>query len=60
MGSDNRAHYRPVQVGRDLGTDVEILTGLTGTERLITNPADTLTEGQAVRVQSEKPREKKD
>ena len=60
VGSDNRAHYRPVQVGRDLGTDVEILTGLTGTERLITNPADTLTEGQAVRVQSEKPGEKKD
>jgi hypothetical protein len=42
-----------------LGTEIEIITGLRGSERLITNPADTLTEGQAVRVQSETPKEKK-
>ena len=56
---DGRAHFVPVQVGRDLGTEIEIITGLRGSERLITNPADTLTEGQAVRVQSETPKEKK-
>jgi RND family efflux transporter MFP subunit len=59
VSEDGRAHFVPVQVGRDLGTDVEIVAGLKGTERLITNPADTLTEGQALRVQSDTPKEKK-
>jgi RND family efflux transporter MFP subunit len=59
VGADDRAHYVPVQVGRDLGTEVEIMTGLTGAERLVTNPADTLTEGQAVRIESGAPKEKK-
>jgi RND family efflux transporter MFP subunit len=59
VGSDGRAHYKPVQVGRDFGADVEILTGITGSERLITNPPDTLTEGQAVRIPSAEPKEKK-
>ena len=59
VGADGRAHYMPVQVGRDMGTEVEILTGLTGSEQVITNPADTLTEGQAVRIESGAPKEKK-
>jgi RND family efflux transporter MFP subunit len=59
VSEDGRAHFVPVQVGRDLGTEVEIVTGLKGSERLITNPADTLNEGQALRVQSETPKEKK-
>ena len=50
--SDDHAHYLDVQVGRDLGSEVEILNGLTGSERLISNPADTLVEGQPVRIQS--------
>jgi RND family efflux transporter MFP subunit len=58
VGSDDRAHYAPVQLGRDLGTEVEIVTGLTGKERLVMNPADTLTEGQQVQVQSNAAKEK--
>jgi RND family efflux transporter MFP subunit len=52
LEGDGRAHYVPVQVGRDLGSEVEILTGLKGSEQLITNPPDTLGEGQRVEVQS--------
>jgi multidrug efflux pump subunit AcrA (membrane-fusion protein) len=59
VSEDGHAHFVPVQVGRDLGTEVEIMTGLKGSESLITNPADTLTEGQALRVQSQTPKEKK-
>ncbi len=59
LTQDGHAHFVPVQLGRDLGTEVEILNGLKGSERLITNPADTLTEGQRLRVQSETPKEKK-
>ncbi len=49
---DGHAHYVAVQVGRDMGTEVEIMTGLSGSEQLITNPADTLVEGQAVKIQA--------
>jgi RND family efflux transporter MFP subunit len=59
VSQDGHAHFVPVQVGRDLGTEVEIMTGLKGSERLITNPPDTLTEGQPLRIQSESPKEKK-
>jgi RND family efflux transporter MFP subunit len=57
---NNRAHYVPVQLGRDLGTEIEIVTGLEGSERLVTNPADTLAEGQQVQLPQDASREKKD
>lgn len=47
---DGRVHLIPVQAGRDLGTEVEILSGLSGSEELINNPPDNLSEGQQVNV----------
>ncbi len=41
-------HYVPVQIGRDLGKEVEIASGLTGTETLVADPGDMLIEGQRV------------
>jgi RND family efflux transporter MFP subunit len=49
---DNKVHYLPIVIGRDFGTEVEISTGLTGTERLITNPTDDLQEGMDVQIAS--------
>jgi RND family efflux transporter MFP subunit len=40
----------PVTPGRDYGTDIEIVAGLKGDEWVVLNPADSLTEGTAVRV----------
>ena len=40
-----------VDVGRDLGSSVEILNGLDGTERLVVNVPDSLREGALVRSQ---------
>ncbi len=40
-----------VDVGRDLGSSVEILNGLDGTERLVVNVPDSLREGAPVRSQ---------
>jgi len=54
VGQDNRAHYVPVTVGRDLGAEVEILSGLKGGEQVISNPPDTLADGQQVQLQGEK------
>jgi RND family efflux transporter MFP subunit len=45
-----RVHLITVQPGRDLGTEVEILSGLAGPEEVINNPPDNLTEGQEVNV----------
>jgi RND family efflux transporter MFP subunit len=40
----------PVTPGRDLGTEMEILAGLTGVETVVANPPSSLIEGQVVRV----------
>jgi len=45
---DGRVHLVAVQAGRDLGTEVEILSGLSGPEDLVNNPPDNLAEGQQV------------
>ena len=47
---ERHVHLITVQPGRDLGTEVEILSGLSGSEELINNPPDNLTEGQKVNV----------
>jgi RND family efflux transporter MFP subunit len=47
---DKHVHLITVQVGRDLGTQVEILSGLNGSEDVINNPPDNLSEGQQVNV----------
>ena len=48
---DNTAHYQKVELGRDLGPTVEVVSGLKGNERLIVNIPDGLKEGIAVRPQ---------
>ena len=50
VGPDRRVHLITVQTGRDLGTEVEILSGLSGSEEVINNPPDNLAEGQQVNV----------
>jgi RND family efflux transporter MFP subunit len=46
---DNTAHYQKVELGRDLGPSVEVVSGLSGDERLIVNIPDGLKEGITVR-----------
>lgn len=45
-----KIHFVKVQTGRDYGKDVEIVSGLKGDERLVSNPNDDLVEGGSVRV----------
>jgi RND family efflux transporter MFP subunit len=49
---DQGRHVRltTVQVGRDLGTEVEVLYGLSGSEDLVNSPPDNLSEGQQVNI----------
>lgn len=46
----NHVVMQTVTLGRDFGTTVEVMTGLTGDEQVVLNPPDALTAGQTVRV----------
>jgi RND family efflux transporter MFP subunit len=52
--SDNTAELQPVTLGRDFGAFAEITTGLTGQERIITNPPDSIIDGERLNIQTEK------
>jgi hypothetical protein len=40
----------PVTLGRDFGTEVEVASGVESDDRVITNPPDSLLDGEEVRV----------
>jgi multidrug efflux pump subunit AcrA (membrane-fusion protein) len=48
--SNGRAELKPITVGHDFGSEVEVVAGLTGDESIIVNPPDSLVSGEAVRV----------
>jgi RND family efflux transporter MFP subunit len=50
VGPDQRIQLKTVIIGRDFGTSVEILGGLDSNDRIVVNPADSLENGQHVRV----------
>lgn len=45
---DGTVQYLGVQLGRDLGNSIEIVAGLSGSERLVVSPPDGLKEGTRV------------
>jgi RND family efflux transporter MFP subunit len=50
VDGDGRARLRPVTLGTDYGQRVGIASGLTGDERVIASPPDSIVDGQPVRV----------
>lgn len=44
------AELLPITIGHDYGSEVEIVSGLTGNEQVIANPPDSIISGQEVRV----------
>lgn len=47
---DQKVDLRQITIGRDLGSEVEVVAGLNGDERVIVNPPDSVIAGQTVRV----------
>lgn len=43
-------HMRPVQIGRNLGPTIEVLEGVSTSDRLVLNPPDSLAEGDQVTI----------
>lgn len=50
VGPDNKVDLRQVEIGRDYGQTVELLSGVGPTDRVIANPSDSLVSGTTVRV----------
>lgn len=46
----NRAALRNITLGHDLGSQVEVVSGISATDLVITNPPDSLIDGETVRV----------
>ncbi len=55
VGTNNTVELRQVQVGRDFGQTLEILSGVTPADRVIVNPPDSLVNGTIVRVAQSSP-----
>ncbi len=50
IGPDGRAAMKPVTIGRDLGSSIEIGSGLAPSDRVIDNPPDSLRAGDRVHI----------
>jgi len=50
VDANHRAHLRSITVGRDYGTTLEVLQGLDVNDWIVLNPADSIDDGQEVRV----------
>ena len=44
------AELKPITLGHDFGSEVEVVAGLTGDESIIANPPDSLVSGEEVRI----------
>jgi RND family efflux transporter MFP subunit len=49
VGPGGKAEIKPIRAGRDLGTQMEVLGGLTTADRVIDSPPDSLIPGEHVR-----------
>ncbi len=50
VGPGNRAELKSVTLGRNFGADVEVLKGISPTDRVINSPPDSLSQGEQVSV----------
>ena len=50
VGADNRIVMKYVTIARDLGTRLEISSGLSPSDRVVDNPPDSLAAGDLVRI----------
>ena len=50
VGTGDKVTITPVTLGRDFGTEVEIVSGLNRDDRVVVNPPDSLEDGQVVRI----------
>jgi multidrug efflux system membrane fusion protein len=50
VGPDNKIQLRQLSIGRDYGTTLEVLGGLSTSDQIVVNPPDSLEDGEQVNV----------
>ena len=50
INDGQHTQLKPITIGHDYGTEVEVVSGLIGNESIIVNPPDSIVSGQQVRV----------
>jgi RND family efflux transporter MFP subunit len=50
---DNKVELKPINPGRDLGSEIEVLSGIGPSDRVIDNPPDSISNGDVVKVASD-------
>jgi RND family efflux transporter MFP subunit len=50
VGADKKAHLQSIVQGRDFGTFVEVLSGVSADDQVVIDPPDSLSDGGTVRV----------
>jgi RND family efflux transporter MFP subunit len=55
VDSDNKTKLISISLGRDFGSQVEVLSGLNGDDRVIVNPSDSIIDGEAVNPKQANP-----
>lgn len=50
VDNDSKIQFKPVTIARDLGREIEIATGLSPADRVVTTPPDGVVSGDAVKV----------
>ena len=50
IGPNDKIALKPITLGRNLGTEVEVLKGLAVSDRVVNSPPDSLAEGDIVRI----------
>jgi RND family efflux transporter MFP subunit len=55
LGPGDKIELKSVKLGRNLGTDVEVVSGLSMSDRVVNSPPDSLSAGDVVRVAEQSP-----
>jgi RND family efflux transporter MFP subunit len=50
VGDGQKVELKPITLGHDFGSEVEVVAGLIGDEKVIVNPPDSIVSGQSVRL----------
>lgn len=56
IDNSNKVVFKPVEIGRDFGDSIEVVSGLTASDRVVNNPPETLANGEAVAVAATQPK----
>jgi RND family efflux transporter MFP subunit len=55
VGPDNKVQLRPISIGKDYGTTLEVLAGVSTQDQIVINPPDSLEDGQQVTLAPSSP-----